>query len=215
MYTQEQEDALLKSAKSGDNKAFEELLQLNFIKSKSIIQKQFKLSYHDLQDIMQTTSLNVWKHFNDNRHYRSFYNWFFTIFKNETLNYLKTRNKIEQNELTNVNLSGNKESGANDTLVYLKGLDDILENTAHTFLEQKERIQQYRLMIIDLLSKLKEHHREIIQMIMIEGKTYKEAAALLQIPKGSVMSRLHYAKLASRKIINAYSKSNNIEFSPF
>lgn len=207
----EQELVLIHRAQSGDEQAFQQLLDLNFIKSKAIIQKQFKLSYHDLQDLMQSTSLLVWKNFKDFRTETSFFSWFYTIFKNETLAFLNKRNIIEKHELSDVIIDAERGEDRDTHKVYVNSLDAILDDTARTFLEKKEDILQYKLAIIEMLASLKSHHRDIINMIMIEGKSYKEVADILNIPLGSVMSRLHYAKIEAQKIINEYSRTNDIE----
>ena len=207
----QKEFELLISAQKGDEKSFEELLNINFNKSKGIIKKHFNISNHNLDDIMQNTSIKVWSHFKEYTNYDNFYNWFFTIFKNESVRFLKQRNKIEFNELSNVVLDHEEQDLSTDK-ISVKTLDFILSDTARTFLEKKEKIQEYKRMIDDLFSKLSNNHREIVKMILVDGKTYKEVSQKLQLPIGSIMSRLYYAKKESQKIINEYSKFNDTEF---
>ena len=204
------EQKLLSSAQKGDNQSFEELLLINFRKSKPIIQRRFKLSNQNLEDIMQNTSLKIWQHigkYND----KSFYNWFFTIFKNEAIRFLKLRNIIEANEFTGLIM--NSEDGNNPKEeVSINSLDLVLQDTARTFLEKKEEIKEYQQIIDALFLKLSPNHKEIIQMVLIDDKTYEEASSLLKIPKGSVMSRLYYAKKEAQKHIQSYIEKEKIEF---
>ena len=204
-----QEQELLLSAQNGDNNAFEQLLKINFNKSKNIIQKHFNIPKHNMDDIMQNTSVKIWQHFKEYSNYDNFYNWFFTVFKNESVRFLKQRNRIESNEVNSIMLS-NEDNDYSDKMD-VKSLDFILQDTARTFLEKKEQIKEYQSMINDLFAKLSNNHKEIVQYILIDGKSYKETSKLLNIPVGSVMSRLYYAKKESQKIINEYSKSNDIE----
>ncbi len=53
-----------------------------------------------------------------------------------------------------------------------------------------------RLTVRHGMTRLSGAHREIIALIDIAGFTYGEAAALLQIPEGTVMSRLSRARQA-------------------
>ena len=46
------------------------------------------------------------------------------------------------------------------------------------------------------LAKLTEPHREILQLRYYAGLAYREIAAVLAIPEGTVMSRLHAARQA-------------------
>ncbi len=43
------------------------------------------------------------------------------------------------------------------------------------------------------LSRLSEDHRQAVMMHEIEGLTYQEIASILQVPEGTVKSRLHHA----------------------
>jgi len=56
------------------------------------------------------------------------------------------------------------------------------------------------------LRKLSEEHRDIISLVDIGGLSYAEAAALLDIPEGTVMSRLSRA----RRILLQHISAENI-----
>src|SRR5213078_3220485 len=59
--------------------------------------------------------------------------------------------------------------------------------------EQRERIRRG-------LDALPEHHRAIIMLSDLEGLSYREIAEVLDIPMGTVMSRLHNARKRLRDI---------------
>jgi RNA polymerase sigma-70 factor (ECF subfamily) len=202
---------LIDKIKNGDIQAFQEFLEENFKKSKCIIQKQYRLSYHDLEDIIQITSLKAWKSIRNLKKINEPYNWFFSIFKNETIRFLVHKNEIEKNEISDLTFSEEIDFCKNDNIYHLTVLDQILNDTAKTFLEKKEDIEEYKRVIHYMMTKLKKNHKEIIELILVQEKSYKEASDILKIPLGSIMSRLHYAKLEAQKIINEYSKSINIE----
>lgn len=198
---------LIHLAKNGDENAFKELFENNFYKSKFLIKRQFNLSYEDLEDIMQKTSFKVWKNLNSFRGKVSFYNWFYSIFRNEALNFVNKKNKISFYEKNNLNINYVHE-------LYKDSSEIILLDTAQTFLEKKEEIQEYKKIIDDLFTKLSPNHQKIIKLILVDGKTYKEASDILGISIGSIMSRFFYAKKKSQKIISEYSKSNELELKP-
>ena len=51
------------------------------------------------------------------------------------------------------------------------------------------------------MAKLPEEQRTVMMLVCVEGQTYKEAADTLQIPIGTVMSRLARARLALARLM--------------
>ncbi len=51
------------------------------------------------------------------------------------------------------------------------------------------------------MGKLPEEQRTVMMLVCVEGQTYKEAAETLQIPIGTVMSRLARARLALARLM--------------
>lgn len=60
--------------------------------------------------------------------------------------------------------------------------------------EERERIQR-------ALETLPEHHRTIIMLGDLQGLSYREIAEVLDIPMGTVMSRLHNARKRLREVL--------------
>lgn len=60
--------------------------------------------------------------------------------------------------------------------------------------EERERISR-------ALAALPEHHRTIIMLSDLEGLSYREIAEVLDIPMGTVMSRLHHARKRLRDVL--------------
>jgi DNA-directed RNA polymerase specialized sigma24 family protein len=50
---------------------------------------------------------------------------------------------------------------------------------------------------------LSEEHRKLLMLVAIEGRGYKEASAILDVPLGTVRSRLSRARQALRQALNA------------
>ncbi|HMO10052.1 MAG TPA: sigma-70 family RNA polymerase sigma factor, partial [Actinotalea sp.] len=48
--------------------------------------------------------------------------------------------------------------------------------------------------VAEALAALPEKHRRVIQLVDVDGLSYQEAADVLGVPRGTVMSRLHRAR---------------------
>ena len=53
------------------------------------------------------------------------------------------------------------------------------------------------------LATLPEHHREVMHLVFYEEMTLREAAEILEIPEGTVKSRMHHARKALAKALTA------------
>lgn len=67
-------------------------------------------------------------------------------------------------------------------------------------LERSEEPQAFdAVMLKQAMARLSEEHREVVVLHEIEGLRYAEIAAILEIPEGTVKSRLHHAFLKLRE----------------
>ena len=55
--------------------------------------------------------------------------------------------------------------------------------------------------ILDALDALPDEYREAVYLADVEGLAYKEIAEILDIPSGTVMSRLHRGRAKLRKML--------------
>ena len=51
------------------------------------------------------------------------------------------------------------------------------------------------------MAKLPDAHREVVALVLVEGLSYKDAAAVLHVPIGTVMSRLARAREALQRML--------------
>ncbi len=64
-------------------------------------------------------------------------------------------------------------------------------------LEQEQRVRLSR--VASAYASLPEHHRTVLHLIAVEGLTYQEVADILDVPVGTVMSRLSRAREALKQ----------------
>ncbi|MEW7974299.1 MAG: sigma-70 family RNA polymerase sigma factor [Candidatus Thiodiazotropha endolucinida] len=70
--------------------------------------------------------------------------------------------------------------------------------------DQRQSGQEGMIQMRDLehaLHRLSDEQREILMLVCVEGMRYEEVAQVLNIPTGTVMSRLHRAREALRQIL--------------
>ncbi|MBA3619983.1 MAG: sigma-70 family RNA polymerase sigma factor [Acidothermales bacterium] len=62
---------------------------------------------------------------------------------------------------------------------------------------------QFDAVVVEALAALPEKYRAVVQLVDVQGLTYREAADALGIPRGTVMSRLHRARARVRARLNS------------
>ncbi len=184
--TQISDRNLVVKCQSGDKQAFELL-------AKRYYQKAFGMAIYWIHnreaalDISQEAFVRIYRNINRFHPERSFSAWMYTIIKNLCRNYSQRQQK--RWTVFSDHISPN-EQGQSDAAEIFSALEYEDETV--------ERNERHKL-IWNALNKLPEADREVIILKDMEEFSYKEISETLEIPLGSVMSRLYYArkKLAS------------------
>jgi RNA polymerase sigma-70 factor (ECF subfamily) len=179
------DQALLERCRQGDVDAFEPLVE-------KYRQRVWRLAYHVLRDkeeawdVAQEAFVRAWSALDSFRGQSAFYTWLFRITMNVAMDRVRQRGargrafgteRVPEEEWERTMI----EQGA--------APDDTASR-----IEERERIER-------ALATLPEHHRTIIMMSDLEGLSYREIAEVLQIPMGTVMSRLHNARKRLREAL--------------
>jgi len=120
----------------------------------------------DAQDVVQEAALKGWQAFATYDRARPFKGWWFTILRNCFRDVLRRRT-AEASRL---------RDRARD-------------------LPAARRPEQWRD-LSEAMDRLSESHREIVRLRYFARCSYRQIASVLNIPEGTVMSRLHAARLA-------------------
>jgi RNA polymerase sigma-70 factor, ECF subfamily len=64
--------------------------------------------------------------------------------------------------------------------------------------------------VVEAVETLPELHREVVLLVDVEGFSYKDAADVLGVPIGTVMSRLHRARRQLQKSLYQYARESGI-----
>ena len=169
---------------AGDEEAFSELFKEN---APVFIGRLIKkgISLHDAQDIVQIVFTKVYKNIKAISE-KKINHWMGKVLKNEYVNLIRHyKTKIQSNKL---NLESFEEEVTRAAVEY----DDPSK-----LLEVKEPNE--RLLIIkEAISLLRDRERRILEL-SLEDREYKDIAKELNIPHGTVMSRVFYARKALKR----------------
>jgi len=139
-------------------------------------------NHDDAYDLSQEAFIRAYKNLNRFNPVYQFKTWFFKILSNLCKNHLRQKANRE-NVLTSSELTMTAAAPQ-------KARPDILF--------EKSEIQRA---VWSCVNELPEKFREIIILNHFQDMSYGQIATVLDIPRGSVMSRLYYARLKLREIL--------------
>lgn len=154
----------------------------------------------DAEDLVQETFTKAWRAFDSYQQGTNLRAWLFRIMTNTFINkYNSKMRKPSETELDEVEeLFLFKRLGAFDQSKLSRSAEDqMLE--MFTDDEVKNAIEE-----------LPEAFRIPLLMSDVEGFSYKEIAEILEIPIGTVMSRLHRGRKAMQKMLYEYAKERGL-----
>jgi len=128
----------------------------------------------DALDLSQEAFYRAYKALDRFNNSKNFYTWFYKILKNICINFV-TRKK------THNQVSADREDRP-ELVSSAPNPEEILERS-----EQSELLWK-------AIHELKEKDKEIIILKEFQEMSYQDIAEVLNIPQGSVMSRLYYAR---------------------
>jgi len=182
------EQNLIAKAKKGNRKAFGELVEL-YMKPAYYGALTLVRNHEDALDLSQEAFLRAFRAIKSFRTGAKFYPWFHTILRNVCLTHLRKSGR-RTDSVSMSDEQGDWEFPDEQPLVSEE-------------LEQRELEDRIWL----ALKSLKAMDREIILLKDFENMTYAEIAETLEIPIGTVMSRLYNARSRLREEMRPYLNS--------
>ena len=175
--------ALVMSIRDGDKQALQVLVERH---KKTAFRMALGLvgNRDDAFDISQEAFLRVYRSARTYDKAQPFLPWFYTIIANLCRTWLNRRSRRDHRM---VDL---------DTVDYLL----VAEDNPEKAYVKKELGKQLGAALMELSF----DDREIIMMQHFRGMSYDEIATMLGIPKGTVMSRLYYARKKLAEIMRRY-----------
>jgi RNA polymerase sigma-70 factor (ECF subfamily) len=166
---------LVRRFRAGDEAAFDELAPLAGRMAYHLALKSVADS--DLaEEISQEALVRLYRHILEIAGEGAFKTWFYRIVLNLVHDHYRRTVRQE---------------AATATLEEIRTLERKSEDEPLTHLERKA----LRQALTEALASLDEKHREVFLMKEVEGLSHAEIAKILDVPEGTVWSRLSYARL--------------------
>lgn len=175
---------LIKDCLQGQTSAFGELVSRY---QDRLFNAVYRLLGHpeDALDVVQEAFLHAFQSLNSFKGDSEFFTWLYRIAFNSAIS-LKRKRRI---------LLSLDPGGADDSLI--DPLDDSEYTQPGLALERSEEETKLQA----ALNRLSPEHRAVLVLKDIEGRKYEDIAEILDVPIGTIRSRLHRARLELRDIL--------------
>jgi len=137
----------------------------------------------DALDLSQEAFCRAFRSIKSFKTGKNFYTWLYEIVKNICINHHHRRSRSQP-----LSADGEQEVAKDQLLAVLRP-DEIFEE------------HEMREILWTALNRLKTQDREIIMLKEFNDLSYEQISLLLEIPIGSVMSRLYYARQRLAKLL--------------
>ena len=179
----EVEREVVRMSKSGDPRSYEPLVR-------AYEGPGFRLavgmlgSMDEARDALQDAFIKAWQSLHRFDITRPFGPWFFQILRNQCRDVIRSRQSRERHEVRDEQI-------------------DVLPAGASSDPRRLHERSEASLILWKSLNTLGDEHREILVLKELQGFRYSEIANILEIPEGTVASRLYHARNALREALVA------------
>lgn len=177
------DEALVQKAKRGDIQAFDELVERHY---KRIYRFAFQIlgNREDAADATQETFVKAFEQIGNFRIASSFATWLYRIAVNTCRDMMRRNRPIAFSQIS----FENNHSDFEMTILTEPNPDEILA--------EREKAE----LVWMALNSLPEEARQILVLCDMQGFSYAEVASILNLPEGTVKSRLHRARNAFKEV---------------
>ncbi len=175
---------LVQRTRQGDREAFRELVERYQRKIAALALGMLR-NNEDALDIVQETFTKAYQSLDRFKGDSSFYTWVYRIAVNLCIDHQRREGKMPQ-------VPVETRDGAGEHGEEFGGIVDELPQREDPF-HQASNAEVGRE-IATAIAELTPEHRAVILLREVDGLSYEEISRVLECPKGTVMSRLHYAR---------------------
>jgi len=184
----ESERDLIQRAQSGNEDAFGTLMRSHYEPVFRLVSSMLR-DEHSARDVCQEVWLTVWKRLGTFRGDAKFSTWVHPIAVRRAIDHLRARKRWFNRFIPFLSdTAGADEGGTQNTVAAAP--EAVEASDPRQDLEQVERTERFERAIASLPPK----HRAVLALREVQGLSYDEIAAHLDIARGTVMSRLFHAR---------------------
>jgi RNA polymerase sigma-70 factor, ECF subfamily len=187
------EQDLITRALAGDRDAFGALVDQYKRIVFSIGLKHLR-NEEEAMDLVQDTFLKAWTKLDSYQPDSNFKAWICRIAANGSIDRIR-RNRTRRADEIDDRLGFDDIADSRVPAIGMWGRTNPLEDTERSALGQR---------LMAALDTLPEAHRQCVLLCDVHGYSYQEIAEEMQIPKGTVMSRLFYARKRLQLLLEDY-----------
>ena len=185
---------LVERAQAGDRDAFRELVEKYQRRVYSICYGMLK-NPDDSMDVSQEVFVKVFRYLEKFNGESTFYTWLYRIAVNMCIDFIRKNSRMRAVDY-------------DDGIARIESMDDggdnILPSTLGLNPDKVYGRKELRQKMLEALETLSENHRTILIMREVDGLSYDELAEVLNISKGTVMSRLYHARRYYQDALREY-----------
>jgi RNA polymerase sigma-70 factor (ECF subfamily) len=179
---------VVRACRRGDKEAFRELVERY---QRKIVAVALGMVHNreDAIEIAQETFVKAFENLHKFKGESSFYTWLYRIVVNRAIDFQRRERRHPTVWLEDRAAAGGTGEPYEDALKEERLPDPYQEASAH---EIGDRVRE-------AIDELTPDHKAVILLREVEGLSYDEISRVMQCSKGTVMSRLHYARKKLQK----------------
>ncbi len=144
----------------------------------------------DAQDVVQDAFLNAYQSLHNFKGDSLFFTWIYRIAINTAIS-------LKRKQKSTISIDAN---------TLKRGIIDPLDSSEFTRPDHALQVAEEEVLIQNALNRLSPEHRAVLIMKDIEGQKYETMAEILEVPVGTIRSRLHRARIELREILQSEEK---------
>ncbi len=186
------EHDLVRRVQAGDTGAFRELFD-RYHRRAFVVAYAVVKNRQDALDIVQDAFIKVHRHIQSFQGTSSFYTWLYRIVMNLAIDHVRRGKKGKDVDYDD-RMVRDEEEGGNPVMPRIAGANPLKTVMRHELRNAMEKA----------LESLPEYHRAVIVLREVDGLSYEEMSKILNVPKGTIMSRLFHARRKMQDALAEY-----------